>query len=68
LAEDIEIEKDKIEKEVEKMVPQKTEEKSDEKPIDIPVERIQRMKKAFRPTWLQDQINSTGKGSNGKKE
>jgi hypothetical protein len=39
----------------------------DERSADISPERIERMKKAFRPTWLHDQINSNGKGP-GKKE
>lgn len=42
----------------------------EEKPVDrgpeISPERIRRMKRAFRPTWLQEQINSAVK--NGKKE
>jgi hypothetical protein len=42
----------------------------EEKPVDrtpeISPERIQRMKRAFKPTWLQEQINSAVK--NGKKE
>ncbi len=36
---------------------------------EISSARIERMKRAFKPTWLYDQINSVGKnpGSNGKK-
>jgi hypothetical protein len=44
--------------------------KHEDKSPEISPERIERMKRAFRPTWLQDQINSIGNGksSNGKKE
>ena len=42
------------------------EEKPVEKAPEISPERIQRMKRAFKPTWLQEQINSAVK--NGKKE
>ena len=66
MAEKIQIEKERIE-EKEVMIPPKTEEKPEERPNDVPQERIERMKRAFRPTWLQDQINSNGKSSDGKK-
>jgi hypothetical protein len=39
----------------------------EEKTADVSPARIERMKKAFRPTWLHDQINSNGNGK-GKKE
>jgi hypothetical protein len=42
------------------------EEKPVERMPEISPERIQRMKRAFKPTWLQEQINSAVK--NGKKE
>ncbi len=57
-----------VEKEKEELISQKTEEeKPVEKTADVSPERIERMKKAFRPTWIQDQINSSGKTLNGKK-
>jgi len=41
----------------------------EERTADVSPARIERMKKAFRPTWLHDQINSTGNGNGkGKKE
>ena len=67
LAEKVQIEKESIIEEKEEMIPPKTDEKPEEKPIEVPQERIERMKRAFRPTWIQDQINSNGKSSNGKK-
>ncbi len=66
MAEKIEIESK--EKETEEMVSPRTDVKPVEKPNEIAPERIERMKKAFRPTWLQEQINSASKSSNGKKE
>jgi hypothetical protein len=46
-----------------------TEEKPEIKTSDVSPERIRRMKRAFKPTWLHEQIDSEGKstGSNGKK-
>jgi hypothetical protein len=46
------------------------EERPEVKTPEISHERIERMKRAFKPTWLHDQINSVGKspGSNGKKD
>lgn len=46
-----------------------TEEKQEVKTPEVSTERIQRMKRAFKPTWLHEQINSDSKGhgSNGKK-
>jgi hypothetical protein len=68
LAEKVQIEKETIIiEEKEEMIPPKTEEKPEEKSNEVPQERIERMKRAFRPTWIQDQINSNGKSSNGKK-
>ena len=57
-----------IEKDPKEMVSAKEETKTEEKTPEISPERIERMKRAFRPTWLQDQINGVNKGSNGKKE
>lgn len=48
-------------------VAQAQEAKPEEKSREVSPERIQRMKRAFRPTWLYEQINSTAKNS-GKKE
>jgi hypothetical protein len=48
-------------------VAQAEEAKPEEKPREVSPERIQRMKRAFRPTWLYEQINSAPKNS-GKKE
>jgi hypothetical protein len=41
--------------------------KPEERGREVSPERIQRMKRAFRPTWLYEQINSPAKNS-GKKE
>jgi hypothetical protein len=55
-----------IEKEIKEIASQRTDEsRSEEKSPEVSHERIERMKKAFRPTWLHDQINSNGNG-NGK--
>jgi len=62
----IQVEKEK-EKEKDEMIPQKTEEKPEERTADVSPERIERMKKAFRPTWIQEQINSTSKTPSTKK-
>lgn len=45
------------------------EEKPEPKTPEVSPERIERMKRAFKPTWLHEQINSESKspGSNGKK-
>ena len=59
-------EKIQIEKDPREVVSQVEEEKPVEKAPEISPERIRRMKRAFRPTWLQEQINSAVK--NGKKE
>ena len=40
--------------------------KPEGRPTEVPPERIERMKRAFRPTWLYDQINSAAKGPNKK--
>ncbi|OGC92533.1 MAG: hypothetical protein A2W25_07510 [candidate division Zixibacteria bacterium RBG_16_53_22] len=46
-----------------------TEERPEVKTPDVSPERIRRMKRAFKPTWLHEQIDSEAKnpGSNGKK-
>ena len=62
------IEIDRKDKEKEEMISPKTDVRPEVKPNEVPPERIERMKKAFRPTWLQEQINSAGKSSDGKKE
>jgi hypothetical protein len=66
LDEHVQVEKE-LEKEKEEMVSQKTEAKPEERMADISPARIERMKKAFRPTWIQDQINSPGKIPGNKK-
>ena len=47
----------------------KPDEKSEVKTPEISPERIERMKRAFKPTWLHEQINAGEKtsGGNGKK-
>jgi hypothetical protein len=40
--------------------PEKDEERFVAKKPEISAERIERMKKAFKPTWLHEQINSNG--------
>jgi hypothetical protein len=59
-----------IEKDPKEVTSLREEIRHEDKSPEISPERIERMKKAFRPTWLQDQINSigNGKGTNGKKE
>jgi hypothetical protein len=58
-----------VEKESAEMSSQKETSRPDERTADISPERIERMKKAFRPTWLHEQINSNGNGNGkGKKE
>ena len=55
-----------IVEEVKEAVSSKDSDRPEPKAIEISPERIERMKKAFRPTWLHDQINSTGKNSSKK--
>lgn len=55
-----------IEKEPEEHVLPKADDKYQEKTPDVSPERIERMKKAFRPTWLQEQLNPNGKSNNKK--
>ena len=55
-----------IVEEVKEAVSSKDSDRPETKAIEISPERIERMKRAFRPTWLHDQINSTGKTSNKK--
>jgi hypothetical protein len=55
-----------IEKEPKEQMIQKADDKSQDKTPDISPERIERMKKAFRPTWLQDQLSPNGKSNNKK--
>lgn len=57
-----------IAKNLSSVAPIKDDPKTEDKAAEISPERIERMKKAFRPTWLQEQINSVSKGSNGKKD
>jgi hypothetical protein len=58
-----------IEKESKEIVSLKEMSRPEERSADVSPERIERMKRAFRPTWLHDQINSNGNGKgNGKKE
>ncbi len=47
--------------EVKETVSPKDGDRPETKAVEISPERIERMKKAFRPTWLHEQINSTGK-------
>jgi hypothetical protein len=61
-------EKVQIEKEPKELTFTKAEDKPQERTPDISPERIERMKRAFRPTWLQDQINSNGKTPPTKKD
>jgi hypothetical protein len=62
---------DKIQVEKEPKVQETTQndDRQEVKTPEISPERIQRMKRAFRPTWLHEQIESEGKGSgtNNKK-
>ncbi len=46
---------------------QKMQPKPEEKAGEIDQHRLERMKKAFKPTWLYDQIEGNGKEQNGKK-
>jgi hypothetical protein len=55
-----------VEKESKELVSQKEDDKPEVRTPDISPERIERMKKAFRPTWLYEQINSNGKAPNKK--
>jgi hypothetical protein len=58
-----------VEKEAEpKLV--REEERAEIRTPEVSSARIERMKRAFKPTWLYDQINAVGKnpGSNGKKD
>jgi hypothetical protein len=59
-------EKIQVEKNPRDSVTESRDEKAVERLPEISPERIQRMKRAFKPTWLQEQINSAVK--NGKKE
>jgi hypothetical protein len=53
-----------VEKEIKEIASQQVEENHPEERIsEVSHERIERMKKAFRPTWLHDQINSNGNGN-----
>jgi hypothetical protein len=56
-----------VEKEPKELATQKEEDRPEVRGTDISPERIERMKRAFRPTWLHEQINSNGK-STGKKD
>jgi hypothetical protein len=51
-----------IEKESKEISSHKDESRQDDQGPEVSHERIERMKKAFRPTWLHDQINSNGNG------
>jgi hypothetical protein len=52
-----------VEKEPKVAEPEAENDKADFKPNEVSRERIERMKRAFRPTWLHEQINSLGKAS-----
>jgi hypothetical protein len=55
-----------VEKESKELVSQKEDDKPEAKTPDVSPERIERMKRAFRPTWLYEQINSNGKNHSKK--
>lgn len=42
--------------------------KSESRPHTVSRERIERLKRAFRPTWLHEMINGPDKTTNSKKD
>jgi hypothetical protein len=57
-----------VDKESKEIPAQKDESRQDDQSPEVNHERIARMKKAFRPTWLHDQINSNGNGKGSVKK
>lgn len=57
-----------VDKEKKEMIYQKEMKRPEERTAEISPERIRRMKKAFKSTWLQDQINAIGKNQPDKKD
>jgi hypothetical protein len=64
VAEDVQI----VQKQVEDAKSQEEGKKSESRPHTVSRERIERLKKAFRPTWLHEMINGPDKSSNSKKD
>lgn len=64
MAEDVQVEQ----KQVEGAMRPEEDKKSESRPHTVSRERIERLKRAFKPTWLHEMINGSDKGSNSKKD
>ncbi len=64
MAEEVQLEQERVEDE---KSPEENK-KNESRPLNVSRERIERLKRAFRPTWLHDMINGPDKSSNSKKD